>query len=72
MRYVIARAKDYDEAMAYRIFISESLRLQGEGKYLTKSYMDIVRPGNVAVEDNRSADEIAESIIKGMGLKVGG
>ena len=72
MRYVIARAKDYDEAMAYRIFISESLRLQGEGKYLTKSYMDIVRPKEVAVKDNRSADEIAESIIKGMGLKVGG
>ena len=72
MRYVIARAKDYDEAMAYRIFISESLRLQGEGKYLTKSYMDIVRPKKVADEDNRSADEIAESIIKGMGLKVGG
>ena len=71
MRYVLARFRQDDEARAYRIYVCESFRLQGENKYLTISYKDIINPPKKVAEDNRSGDDIAEDIILRMGLKVG-
>ena len=58
--------------MAYRIYVTDSLKLQGEQKYYTKRYIEIIRPQKEEIVDERTADDIAESIIKCMGLKVGG
>lgn len=68
MRYVKYRYITDAEEMAYRIYISDSLQAQGEGKYITKRYYEIIRPTEQV--DEKSADEIAVNIIKGMGLKI--
>ena len=51
--------------MAYRAYVTESLRLQGENKYIQRSWLDIIdhRP-----MDTRSGDEIALDVIERTGL----
>ena len=45
--------------------MTESLRLQGENKYLTVSWGDAIRKKG---EDSRTPEEIAADIIKRAGL----
>ena len=66
----MARLQNNAEELAYRIYISDSLHAQGEGMYMAKRYIDIIKPEKHVAE--RSADDIAEDIIMRMGLKVGG
>lgn len=49
------------------------LKLQGEGKYLTARYIDIIRPKEEKKkkEPEKTADDIAIDIIRRMHLKVG-
>lgn len=48
------------------------LKLQGEGKYLTARYIDIIRPKKeTKKEPKKTADEIAIEIISKLHLKVG-
>jgi len=55
--------------MAYRAYVTESLRLQGENKYIQRSWLDIINPKPT---DNRSAGEIADDFIRRHELRVGG
>lgn len=68
MRYVLARIEQERRDEAYRIFVTKSLQLIPQNKYIERSYEDIV-DGKI---DNRSGEEIAEDIIKRGGLKFGG
>ena len=61
-----AKAEEDEERLSYRVYMSESLRLQGEGKHLTRSWMDIIRPEQ---EDTRDAGEIAEDFMRRAGLR---
>lgn len=45
--------------------MTEIVRLRGEGKTLTKSWLDIIYPPQV---DERSGDEIAIQVIRNTGL----
>lgn len=49
--------------MSYRTYVTEILRLRGENKTLTKSWLDIIDPKPV---DNRSGDEIAMDFVRRM------
>lgn len=65
MRYILAKIAEDDERTAYRAYVTESLRLQGENKYIQRSWLDIIDPKPV---DNRSGDEIAVQVLRNTGL----
>ena len=66
MRYVEARIEEHHREEAYRIYVTKSLQLIPQKKYLAKDYYDILKPQNV---DNRSGDEILLDIMHRAGLK---
>lgn len=68
MRYVEARVEEFSRDEAYRIFVTRSLQLIPQSKYLTKDFKDIIHPDKA---DNRTADEIASDVVKKAGLKLG-
>ena len=52
-----------DEERSFRLYMTEIVRLYGENKTLTKSWLDIIDPKPV---DNRSGDEIAMDFVRRM------
>lgn len=69
MRYVEARIDEYNREEAYRIYVSKSLQLAPQGKWLTIQYQDLLNPKE---EETRSGDEIVEDIMLRAGLQFGG
>lgn len=67
MRYVRAKYAEYNEALAYRIYVSDSLYYLNTDKKLVKRYIDIIKP---YPQDKRTGDEIAIDVITKLGLKV--
>ena len=64
MRYVLAKLEEYEREKAYRVYISESLRLQAENKYISKPFSEILEAFDRPV-DRRTAEEIIEdSLVK--------
>ena len=59
MRYYSARVYEGIAEEAYRIYISDSLKLYGEGKRTTMRYINIIKP---VPEDDRDADVIISNI----------
>lgn len=66
MRYVEARVDEYQREEAYRIYISKSLQLIPQSKYIPKDYRDLINPPKV---DKMSGDDIVIDIMKKAGLK---
>ncbi len=74
MRYAQARYNQHQRDLAYRIFVSEGLRILTEntakmvqGAYLTVNYLDIIDP---KPKDERSGAEIASDVLKRAGIEV--
>ena len=74
MRYAIARFNQHQRDLAYRIYVSDCLRIisentakMGGGSYITAKFADIINPKPA---DNRSGEEIAADIIKRAGIEV--
>ena len=74
MRYAVARYKTYQREVAYRIYVTDCLRIISEntaktvnGTYITRRYVDIFNPH---VQENRTGEEIAAEVIKKAGLVV--
>ena len=65
MRYVNARFDAEDRERAYRIFVTNSLQLIPQQKYITTSFQDLLSP---AKTDGRSGDEIAADVMAKAGL----
>jgi hypothetical protein len=72
VRYAIARHARENREYAYRMYVTENLRIVGEntaksggGSYITQRYVDMIEP---RPEDNRSAEEIAADVIARSGL----
>ena len=61
---------EYLDEYKYRIYVTESLRLQGEGRYMSAKYTELI--GLEGEKDTRTAEEVAEDIIARHGLKVVG
>ena len=74
MRYATARFNQHQRDLAYRIYVSDCLRIISEntakiggGSYITAKFSDIINPKHV---DNRTGEEIAADIIKRAGIEV--
>ena len=74
MRYAMARYKSQQRDLAYRIYVTDCLRIISENtaktrgdSYITAKFADIINPKPV---DNRNGEEIAADIIKRAGIEV--
>ena len=74
MRYAQARYNQHQRDLAYRIFVSEGLRILTEntakmvqGAYLTVNFLDIIDP---KPKDERSGAEIASDVLTRAGIEV--
>ena len=74
MRYAMARYQSQQRDLAYRIYVSDCLRIISEntakiggGSSITAKFSDIINPKPV---DNRTGEEIAADIIKRAGIEV--
>ncbi len=68
---MVARWRERDEREAFRVYLSESVRLMAQGKWIKEPFLSVVNGGDRSeAEDTRSGDEIAADIIERMGLKV--
>lgn len=66
MRYVSARVDEYKRDEAYRIFVTESLRLAPQQKYISKSLTDFIEP---KVESKKTCEEIVTDVMQKAGLR---
>ena len=74
MRYAMARYQSQQRDLAYRIYVTDCLRIISEntakmcgGSYITAKLADIINPNPV---DNRTGEEIAADIIRRAGIEV--
>ena len=74
MRYAIARYQSQQRDFAYRIYVTDCLRIVTEntakisnGSYTVAKFEDIINPKPV---DNRPGEEIAADVIKRAGIEV--
>lgn len=74
MRYAMARYQSQQRDLAYRIYVTDCLRIISEnaakmfgGSYITAKFADIINPKPV---DKRTGEEIAANIIKRAGIEV--
>ena len=74
MRYALARYNQHQRDLAYRIYVTDCLRMVTEntakmsnGSYTVAKFADIINPKPV---DNRTGEEIAADIIKLAGIEV--
>ena len=71
MRYVEARIEEAKREETYRIFVTRSLQLIPQNKYITNNYEEFIKPQNISPEAHKSAGQIAAEVIKNAGLKFG-
>ena len=74
MRYATARFNQHQRDLAYRIYVTDCLRMVSEntaklsqGTYTEARFYDIINPKPV---DKRTGEEIAVDIIKRAGIEV--
>ena len=74
MRYAMARYQSQQRDLAYRIYVTDCLRIISEntakfggGSYITAKFVDIINPKPV---EKRTGEEIAADIIKRAGIEV--
>ena len=74
MRYAMARYQSQQRDLAYRIYVTDCLRIisentakMGGGSYITAKLADIINPKTT---DNRTGEELAADIIKRAGIEV--
>lgn len=74
MRYAMARYQSQQRDLAYRIYVTDCLRIISEntakisnGSYITAKFADIINQKPV---DKRNGEEIAADIIKRAGIEV--
>lgn len=61
MRYVNARADEQSREETYRIFVTESLRMLPQQKYIGKSYIELLKPVKV---ETRTGEQVADEVAK--------
>ena len=66
----MARYKQIQRDLTYRIYVSDSLQNIPQNKFLTTRYYDLIY-NTQQKADNRTGDEIAADVINRLGLKVG-
>lgn len=61
MRYVNARAGEQSREETYRFFVTESLRMLPQHKYIEKSYIELLKPVKV---ETRTGEQVADEVAK--------
>lgn len=69
MAYVLARVEQQSRDELFRSYVARSLQAIPKGEYIEAGYADLAYPLPV---DPRSGDEIAEDVIRRLGLEVTG
>lgn len=69
MSYALARIEQQSRDELFRAYVARSLRAIPKGEYVEAQYADMAYPIPV---DPRSGDEIAEDVIRRLGLEVTG
>ena len=67
MRYVEARIDEYNREQTYRFYVTKSLQLIPQSKYLETQYLDMLKPQ----EKSKTGDDIVRETMKLAGLKFG-
>lgn len=67
MSYALARIEQQSRDELFRAYVARSIQAIPEGKYVEDQYTDLAYPLPV---DPRSGDEIAEDVIRRLGLEV--
>lgn len=67
MAYVLARVEQQSRDELFRSYVARSLQAIPKGEYIEAGYADLAYPLPV---DPRSGDEIAEDVIRRLGLEV--
>lgn len=67
MSYALARIEQQSRDELFRAYVARSLRAIPNGEYVEDQYTDLAYPLPV---DPRSGDEIAEDVIRRLGLEV--
>lgn len=67
MRYALARIEQQSRDELFRDYVARSLQAIPKGEYVEAQYADLAYPLPV---DPRSGDEIAEDVIRRLGLEV--
>ena len=71
LRYALARYTSHQRDMAYRIYVTESLRAIGKGGgYIKPHFMDLIKPKKQKAEDTRTGEEIAFDVLNRIGIEV--
>lgn len=60
--YRIARARARAKEHAYRVYVTESLRLSPQGQCLSRSYADVIRP-----HEEIDVDATINKVFEGLG-----
>lgn len=69
MRYVEARVDKFIREETYRIYVTRSLQLAPQNKFMQRDYIEVLKSSNS--HDDRNGDEIAVDIMTRAGLKFG-
>ena len=68
MRYIEARIDDFKRDEMYRIFVSESMRIAPQGKWISLTWSDFV---NNKEEEPVDAEELIAEVMQNAGLSFG-
>ena len=69
MSYALARIEQQSRDELFRAYVARALQAMPKGEYVEAQYADLAYPLPV---DPRSGDEIAEDVIRRLGLEVTG
>ncbi len=58
--------EEFNREETYRFYVTKSLQVMPQNKYVSASYADLLKPKKM---DNRSGDEIVADVMKRGGLK---
>ena len=70
LRYALARYTSHQRDMAYRIYVTESLRAIGKGGYIKPHFTDLIKPKKPKTEDTRTGEQIAFDVLNRIGIEV--
>lgn len=65
IKYILARNRREQETLAYRTYVTDSLRLSAENKYINERWVDMIRPKK---QEDVNALSIVLDVMKRAGL----
>lgn len=67
VQYAIGKKKEYQENLLYKTYVTDSLRLMGENKYLDTRWIDLITDNQI---EDIDAESVVDDIVNRAGLVV--